>query len=114
MIEPKLFFYNSFEITKDKVGIDLLINFDNYIKEQMFYVSESLEQKFLELSLLFGKRLTDINAQPKIFSRKFLNFLNKIFLPKYTKRRLDLSKASKIQMMIFGWKLYITKQIINQ
>ena len=27
-------------------------------------------------SLLFGKRLTDINAQPKIFSRKFLNFLN--------------------------------------
>ena len=27
-------------------------------------------------SLLFGKRLTDINAQPKIFSRKFLNLLN--------------------------------------
>ncbi|MBT3560234.1 MAG: SsrA-binding protein [Flavobacteriaceae bacterium] len=45
---------------------------------------------------------------------KFLNFLNKIFLPNYTKKRLDLSKASKIQMIIFGWKLYITKQIINQ
>jgi hypothetical protein len=26
-------------------------------------------------SLLFGKKLTDINAQPKIFSRSFLNFL---------------------------------------
>ena len=43
---------------------------------------------------------------------KLLALLNKIFLPNFTKRRLDLSKASKIQMIIFGWKLYVTKQII--
>ena len=45
---------------------------------------------------------------------KLLALLNRIFLPNYTKRRLDLSKASKIQMIIFGWKLNVTKQIINQ
>ena len=45
---------------------------------------------------------------------KFLALLNKIFLPNFTHKRLDLSKANKIQMIIFGWKLYVTKQIINQ
>ncbi len=50
----------------------------------------------------------------KIIVFKVLALLNKIFLPNFTKKRLDLSKASKIQMMIFGWKLYVTKQIINQ
>ena len=45
---------------------------------------------------------------------KLLALLNRIFLPNYTKRKLDLSKASKTQMIIFGWKLYVTKKIINQ
>ncbi|MDH7444640.1 SsrA-binding protein [Aquimarina sp. 2201CG14-23] len=43
----------------------------------------------------------------------FLAKLNKIFLPSYTKKRLDLSKASKIQMLIFGWKLYVTKRALG-
>ena len=30
---------------------------------------------------------------------KFLAFLNKIFLPNFTHKRLDLSKANKIQMI---------------
>lgn len=50
----------------------------------------------------------------KIFVFKLLALLNKVLLPNFTKKRLDISKASKIQMMIFGWKLYVTKQIINQ
>ena len=50
----------------------------------------------------------------KIFVFKLLALLNKVFLPNFTKKRLDISKASKIQMMMFGWKLYVTKQIINQ
>ncbi len=50
----------------------------------------------------------------KVVLFKILALLNKILLPNFTKRRLDLSKASKIQIILFGWKLYVTKQIINQ
>jgi len=39
--------------------------------------------------------------------------LNKILLPSFTKRRLDLAKASKFQLMIFGWRLYVTKRALN-
>ncbi len=44
---------------------------------------------------------------------KFLAKLNKAVLPSYTKQRLDLSKASKLQMAIFGWKLYVTKNALD-
>ncbi len=50
----------------------------------------------------------------KVILFKVLALLNRILLPNFTKNRLDLSKASKIQMIMFGWKLYVTKQIINQ
>ncbi|WP_055446671.1 hypothetical protein [Lacinutrix mariniflava] len=44
---------------------------------------------------------------------KILAKINKAVLPSYTKKRLDLSKATKLQMAIFGWKLYITKNALN-
>ncbi|WP_223033080.1 MULTISPECIES: SsrA-binding protein [Hanstruepera] len=44
---------------------------------------------------------------------KFLAKVNKAVLPSYTKQRLDLSKASKLQMAIFGWKLYVTKNALD-
>jgi hypothetical protein len=44
---------------------------------------------------------------------KALAKLNKTLLPSFTKQRLDLSKASKIQMAIFGWKLYVTKNSLD-
>ena len=44
---------------------------------------------------------------------KFLAKLNKALLPSYTKRGLDLSKASKLQMAIFGWRLYVTKRALD-
>ena len=50
----------------------------------------------------------------KVILFKVLALLNRILLPNFTKNRLNLSKASKTQMIIFGWKLYVTKQIINQ
>ena len=50
----------------------------------------------------------------KVVLFKILALSNKILLPNFTKKRLDLSKASKIQIILFGWKLYVTKQIINQ
>ncbi len=42
-----------------------------------------------------------------------LGKLNKIFLPSYTKQRLDIGKASKFQLAIIGWKAFVTKNILN-
>ncbi|MBT8394504.1 MAG: SsrA-binding protein [Flavobacteriaceae bacterium] len=44
---------------------------------------------------------------------KILAKLNKTVLPSYTKKGLDLTKASKIQLLIFGWRLYITKNALD-
>jgi len=42
-----------------------------------------------------------------------LSKVNKLILPSYSKQRLDLSKATKLQMAIFGWKLYVTKNALD-
>lgn len=44
---------------------------------------------------------------------KILARLNKALLPSFTKQRLDLSKASKLQMAIFGWRVYVTKRALD-
>jgi hypothetical protein len=44
---------------------------------------------------------------------KILAKLNKAILPSFTKQRLDLSKATKLQMAIFGWRLFVTKRALN-
>jgi hypothetical protein len=44
---------------------------------------------------------------------KILAKLNKALLPSFTKQRLDLSSASKIQLAIFGWRLYVTKRALD-
>ncbi len=44
---------------------------------------------------------------------KFLAKVNKAVFPSYTKRRLDLTKATKIQLAIFGWRLYVTKNALD-
>ncbi len=49
--------------------------------------------------------------QQQVF--KILAKLNKAILPSFTKQRLDLSKATKLQMAIFGWRLYVTKRALN-
>ncbi|AVR45671.1 SsrA-binding protein [Christiangramia fulva] len=38
---------------------------------------------------------------------------NKKVLPSYSKKQLDLSKASKLQMAIIGWKLWVTKNSLD-
>jgi len=43
---------------------------------------------------------------------KVLARVNKAFLPSYTKRKLDLGKASKFQLAIIAWRAYVTKQIL--
>jgi len=43
---------------------------------------------------------------------KVLAKVNKVVLPSFTKKHLDLSKASKIQLAIIGWRYYITTRAI--
>ena len=44
---------------------------------------------------------------------KFLAKINKAILPSYTKRRLDLAKATKVQLAIIGWRTYVTKKSLT-
>lgn len=44
---------------------------------------------------------------------KFLSKVNRKVLPSYTKQQLDLAKASKLQMAIFGYKLWVTKNALD-
>jgi len=34
--------------------------------------------------------------------------LNRLILPSFTKKGLDISKASKIQLALIGWRAYVT------
>jgi hypothetical protein len=47
----------------------------------------------------------------KIF--KAIAKLNKVILPSYSKQQLDLSKATKLQLAIIGWRVYITKNALD-
>lgn len=44
---------------------------------------------------------------------KFLAKVNKVLLPSYSKKRLDLAKANKLQMAIIGWRWFVTKNAID-
>lgn len=44
---------------------------------------------------------------------KILAKINKILLPSFTKRQLDISKASKWQMTLIGWRAYVTKRALG-
>jgi len=44
---------------------------------------------------------------------KLLAKINRLILPSFTKKRLDLSKASKYQMAIIGWRYFITTNALD-
>ena len=44
---------------------------------------------------------------------KLLSKANKKFLPSYTKKELDLQKASKAQKALLGWKTWVTKNSLD-
>jgi hypothetical protein len=44
---------------------------------------------------------------------KIIAKINKAILPSYTKRQLDLSNATKMQLAIIAWRAYITKNALN-
>tara|TARA_R110002072_G_scaffold124085_3_gene259556 strand:- start:1082 stop:1234 length:153 start_codon:yes stop_codon:yes gene_type:complete len=47
----------------------------------------------------------------KIF--KTLAKLNKSLLPSFTKKGIDLAKASKLQLALFAYKLWVTKNALD-
>lgn len=53
-----------------------------------------------------------VSMKTQIF--KVLARINKVLLPSFTKKGLDLTKATKFQLMIFGWRLYVTKRALDQ
>jgi hypothetical protein len=44
---------------------------------------------------------------------KLLAKTNKAILPSFTKRQLDISKASKLQLAIIGWRAYVTLRALD-
>jgi hypothetical protein len=44
---------------------------------------------------------------------KLLAKLNKIILPSFTKQQLDLSKATKWQLAVIGWRYYVTTRALK-
>ncbi|WP_439132765.1 SsrA-binding protein [Polaribacter sp.] len=44
---------------------------------------------------------------------KLLAKINKIILPSYTKRKLDIAKATKLQLAIIGWRAYVTMHALD-
>ncbi len=47
----------------------------------------------------------------KVF--KTLAKINKAVLPSFTKKELDISKASKLQLAIIGWRAYVTMNALD-
>lgn len=44
---------------------------------------------------------------------KVLAKINKVLLPSYSKKGLDLSKASKLQLAIIGWRYFVTTKALD-
>ena len=45
---------------------------------------------------------------------KVLAKLNKILLPSFSKRKLDLAKAKKWQLAIIGYRAYVTMRALDE
>ena len=44
---------------------------------------------------------------------KILAKLNKLILPSFSKRQLDLTKAKKWQLAIIGWRAFVTMKALD-
>lgn len=58
------------------------------------------------------KRFFIFTAMKKSFF-KFLAKLNKLILPSFGKRQLDMSKANKFQMAVIAWRYYVTRNSLD-
>ncbi|KAB1154377.1 SsrA-binding protein [Flavobacterium luteum] len=45
---------------------------------------------------------------------KIIAKVNKLLLPSFSKKQLDLSKATKWQTVIIGWRYYVTTRALDE
>ena len=45
---------------------------------------------------------------------KTLAKINKAILPSYSKKGVDLSKATKFQLAIIGWRYFVTTKALDE
>lgn len=45
---------------------------------------------------------------------KLLAKINKLVFPSYSKKRLSITEANKLQLAIIGWRYYVTKRAVKQ
>jgi hypothetical protein len=55
--------------------------------------------------------INHFNMKKQLF--KILAKINKLILPSFTKKELDISKASKLQLAIIGWRAFVTMHSLN-
>lgn len=44
---------------------------------------------------------------------KIIAKINKLLLPSFTKKQLDIAKAKKWQLALIGWRYYVTKRALE-
>ena len=44
----------------------------------------------------------------------FLAKVNKLVLPSFSKQQLDMAKAKKWQMVLIGWRYFITTRALDE
>lgn len=44
---------------------------------------------------------------------KILAIINKLILPSFTKKKLEISKATKLQLTIIGWRAFVTMNSLD-
>ncbi|WP_353083624.1 SsrA-binding protein [Flavobacterium sp.] len=44
---------------------------------------------------------------------KILAKINKLLLPSFSKKQLDIAKAKKWQLALIGWRYYVTKRALE-
>ena len=60
---------------------------------------------------LLNLNINQTKMKKQVF--KIIAKLNKKTLPSFTKKQLDISKASKLQLAIIGWRAYVTMNAID-
>jgi hypothetical protein len=45
---------------------------------------------------------------------KILAKINRLLLPSFTKRRLDMAKAKKWQLALIAWRYYVTARALGK
>ena len=68
---------------------------------------------FLMSELLYVVKLNTNSRPMKKQTFKILAKINRLILPSFTKKGLDISKASKFQLAIVGWRAFVTINSLN-